>query len=304
MTPLGLGNDLGGSMRVPAQMCGIASIRPSRGRVANHAVTQPWPEPLAIQRANCQGPMARHVADLRLALGIISAPDARDPRWVPVPWDATPSGQRLRVAVARNPAGAGVDPLVSAGLERAAGWLSDAGYDVVDAEPPRILDAAQAWFDTMATAVGVTWPMMEPVAGPDQRAFVTKCLEHGVFHPLEPGAELKLWMTTYELASAWSEFQRDHPIVLSPVCSEGPWLVGEDISRIEELRVAMRMVLSVNVLGLPGCVVPVGCDGGLPQAVQLIGPRFGEHALLDAADTIEKRAPVITPIEPRPVRAA
>lgn len=304
MTPLGLGNDLGGSMRVPAQMCGIASLRPSRGRVANHAVTQPWPEPLAIQRANCQGPMARHVADLRLALGLISAADPRDPRWVPAPLEAPRAAERLRVAVVRDPAGGGVDPLVRAGIERAASWLSDAGYDVVEAEPPRILEAAQAWFDTMATALGVMWPMMAPVASAEHRAFVEACLAHGAFRPLEPGAELKLWMTTYELGSAWSEFQARYPIILSPVCSEGPWLIGEDISRIEALRAAMRMVLPVNVLGLPSCVVPVGSDGGLPQAVQLIGARFGEQRLLDAADTIEKQAPALTPIEPRATRLA
>ena len=55
MTPLGLGNDLGGSVRVPAQMCGTAALRPLRGRVAHGAVTQPWPEPIVIQMTNCQG---------------------------------------------------------------------------------------------------------------------------------------------------------------------------------------------------------------------------------------------------------
>ena len=84
MTPLGFGNDLGGSLRVPSQMCGTTALRPSRGRVADAAVTEPSP-PLAFQMTNCQGPMARRVADLRLALSIISAPDARDPRWVPAP---------------------------------------------------------------------------------------------------------------------------------------------------------------------------------------------------------------------------
>src|SRR5215469_15074122 len=79
MTPLGFGNDLGGSLRVPSQMCGTAAIRPSRGRVPDAAVTEP-PETLVIQMTHTQGPMARRVADLRLALGIISAPDVRDPR--------------------------------------------------------------------------------------------------------------------------------------------------------------------------------------------------------------------------------
>ena len=51
--------------------------------------------------------------------------------------------------------------------------------------------------------------------------------------------------------------------------------------------------------GLPSCAVPVGCDDGLPQGVQLIGARFREDLLLDAAQAVEDRAPVLTPIEPR-----
>ena len=67
MTPLGLGNDLGGSLRLPSQMCGTTALRPSRGRVADGAVTEPSASPMAmaIQMTNCQGPMARRVADLR-----------------------------------------------------------------------------------------------------------------------------------------------------------------------------------------------------------------------------------------------
>ena len=77
------------------------------------------------------------------------------------------------------------------------------------------------------------------------------------------------------------------------------WLIDEDISRIAEIGKAMRMVVPVNILGLPSCAVPVGRDDGLPQGVQLIGARFREDLLLDAAQAIEDRAPVITPIEPR-----
>jgi hypothetical protein len=61
----------------------------------------------------------------------------------------------------------------------------------------------------------------------------------------------------------------------------------------------MRMVVPVNILGLPSCAVPVGCDDGLPQGVQLIGVRFREDLLLDAAQAVEDRAPVLTPIQPR-----
>ena len=87
--------------------------------------------------------------------------------------------------------------------------------------------------------------------------------------------------------------------MLAAVCCERPWVVDEDISRIDEIAAAMRMVVPVNILGLPSCAVPVGGDDGLPQGVQLIGARFREDLLLDAAQAVEDRAPVLTPIQPR-----
>jgi len=299
MTPLGLGNDLGGSLRVPSQMCGTAALRPSRGRVADGAVTEPSPPPISIQMTNCQGPMARRVADLRLALGIISAADPRDPRWVPAPLQGPPVDRPIRVAVVRDPVGAGIDPHVRAGIDRAADWLADAGYEVVDAEPPQIAEVAAAWFDVIWADVGALWPGMEPVAGADEVEFVGACLAQRVFKPVDQAAQLAAWVAVYQLGAAWTQFLQDHPVVLSPVCCERPWLVDEDISRIEEIATAMRMVVPINVLGLPSCAVPVGCDDDLPQGVQLIGARFREDLLLDAAQAVEDRAPVLTPIQPR-----
>ena len=298
MTPLGLGNDLGGSLRVPSQMCGTAALRPSRGRVADAAVTEPSP-PLVFQMTNCQGPMARRVADLRLALGILSAPDARDPRWVPAPLQGPPVDGPIRVAVVRDPVGAGIDPHVRAGIDRAADWLADAGYEVVDAEPPQIAEVAAAWYDAIWADVGALWPGMEPVAGADEVEFVGACLATGTFKPVDQAAQLAAWVAVYQLGAAWTQFSQDHPVVLAPVCCERPWVVDEDISRIAEIATAMRMVVPVNILGLPSCAVPVGCDEDLPQGVQLIGARFREDLLLDAAQAVEDRAPVLTPIQPR-----
>lgn len=193
MTPLGLGNDLGGSLRVPSQMCGTAALRPSRGRVADGAVTQPFPPSMAVQMTNSQGPMARHVSDLRMALGILSAPDphARDPRWVPAPLQGPRVDGPIRVAVVRDPGGIGVDTHVRAGIDRAADWLADAGYEVIDAEPPQILEAAAAWADAIWADIGTIWPGMEPVAGADELEFVQACLAQGVFKPVDQGGSLR-----------------------------------------------------------------------------------------------------------------
>lgn len=299
MTPLGIGNDLGGSLRVPSQMCGTTALRPSRGRVAHSASTQPWPEPMAIQMTNCQGPMARRVADLRLAFGLITAADARDPRWVPAPLQGPQVDGRIRVAVVRNPADAGIDPHVRAGIDRAADWLANAGYDVVDAEPPNVAEVAATWFEAMWADVGLMLPGLQPIAGTDELAFIEACLTQKVFKPVDQAAQQAIWIAIHQHAANWNQFLQQHPIVLSPVCCEPPWTIDEDVSQIARIAQAMRMVVPVNVLGLPSCAVPVGSDGGLPQGVQLIGWRFREDLLLDAAQAIEDRAPVLTPIEPR-----
>jgi amidase len=188
---------------------------------------------------------------------------------------------------------------VRAGIDRAAGWLANAGYDVVEAEPPRIAEAAAAWFDAIWADVGVLWPGMQPIAGADEVEFVGACLSQGVFKPVDQAAQLATWVAVHQLGADWNQFLQEYPVVLSPVCCKRPWVVDEDISRIGEIATAMRMVVPVNILGLPSCALPVGCDDGLPQGVQLIGARFREHLLLDAAQAVEDRAPVLTPIQPR-----
>ena len=299
MTPLGLGNDLGGSLRIPAQMCGIAALRPTQGRVADAATTEPSVPPISIQLLNCQGPMARRVADLRLALGILSGPDARDPRWVPAPLDGPPVRGPIRVAVVRDPLGAGIDAHVRAGIDRAADWLADAGYDVVDAEPPQIAEVAAVWLDVIGADFAGLWPLMEAVAGTGTLEFIGKGMAAGVLKIVDQAGQAAAWIARHRLAADWAQFSQEHPIVLAPVCCERPWPVGDDIARVDALAVAMRMVLPVNALGLPSCAVPVGCDDGLPQGVQLIGARFREDLVLDAAQAVEDRAAPLTPIEPR-----
>lgn len=299
MTPLGLGNDFGGSLRIPSQMCGTAALKPTLGRVAEGAVTEPAIQPTAIQRTMVLGPMARRIADLRLALGIVSAPDVRDPRYVPVPLTGPEVDGRVRVAVVRDALGAGVDPHVRDGVGRAADHLADAGYELVEAEPPQIGEAVHAWVQAVVADVNTIWPGMEPVAGDGARAFVDACFAQGVFEPVDQAAQLAAYVAGYGIAAEWGRFLDEHPIVLSPVCCERPWIVGDDITRVGEIAMAMRMVVPVNILGLPAAAVPVGTDDGLPQGVQLIGARFREDLVLDAAQAIEDRTPAATPIEPR-----
>src|SRR5438874_1383854 len=112
MSALGLGNDIGGSLRNPAGACGIVSIRPSAGRVpdAGFVPSQDWP--LAVQLMNVQGPMARRVTDVRLALQALMGAHPRDPWSITAPFSGPPVAKPIRVAVVAEPPGGATDPAV------------------------------------------------------------------------------------------------------------------------------------------------------------------------------------------------
>src|SRR4051794_38134299 len=85
MSPIGLGNDIGGSLRNPANACGIASIRPSAGRVPDAGFVPLEDALMASQLMAVNGPMARTVADVRAGLAALNGHHPRDPWSVDVP---------------------------------------------------------------------------------------------------------------------------------------------------------------------------------------------------------------------------
>jgi amidase len=145
MSPIGLGNDIGGSLRNPANACGIASIRPSAGRVPDAGYIPREDYLLAAQLMNVQGPMARRVTDVRLGLRILMGAHPRDPWSIDASFEGPPLPRPLRVAVlAGRPCGS-TDPVVADAVRHAAQALAAAGYAVEEACPPRYEDAISCW---------------------------------------------------------------------------------------------------------------------------------------------------------------
>ena len=299
MTPLGLGNDVGGSLRWPAQCSGIASLKPTLGRIPHATRIEPVDGPIGLQIMAVEGPMARCVADLRLAARLMIEPSWRDPWQVPVPFDGPPLETPIRVAVVRDPAGLGTSAQVAAGVEQAARTLAEAGYAVEDVEPPRIADAAQAWLDMLGTEIHMMWPQMQPIVSAGANQFML------TFLGMHPMADLAVYAQSLIIRSGilreWAEFQQRYPLIVAPICTEPPFVVGADLEAdgIERILKAMRMVVAVNLLGVPAVAVPVGEAEGLPQVVQIVGRRYREDSCLDAAEAIEQRRGRLTPIDPR-----
>src|SRR5580658_1516971 len=130
--PIHHGNDIGGSLRFPAFANGVATLKSTSGRVPAFNPSAGVERGLLTQLTSVQGAIARTVADVRLATRVMASGDVRDPGWVPAPFDGEPLEKPIRVAVTRNSHGYAIHPGMVRLIDRAAGYLSDAGYDVVE----------------------------------------------------------------------------------------------------------------------------------------------------------------------------
>ena len=300
MSPLGLGNDGLGSLRWPAQCCGVAALKPTLGRIP-HATALELADPsIGVQLAGVQGPMARHIGDLRAALAVLAGPSWRDPWSVPAPLEGPPVPAPVGVALVTDPGGGGTAPQVRDGVARAARALADAGYAVDEVEPPSIGLAARTLLDMLNTPdVRALWAETARLVPPATQRFFDQF--YAVAGPSDPVATLRAFSVRESLARAWAGFQETRPLIVAPVYADVPFEAGTDLDdgQTAEIVHGMRMTLAVNALGLPAVAVPVGVSDGLPQAVQVIGPRYREDLCLDAAQAIEDRLGVLTPIDPR-----
>lgn len=298
MTPLGLGNDIGGSLRNPAYCCGVASIKPSFGRVASGNDTSQVLPLLNSQLMLAHGPLARTVADVRLALECVMGSDPRDPHAVDAPLDGPPRPRRA--ALVPEPAGGSTDSDVSEGVRIAGRALEDAGYEVEEISPPELLDAYVAWSELMSTSLELIRPLIDPLMGEGGKRLLD--LTRFDFPPPTPETLARMHQERYRVARGFHQFFDRFPVIVGPTWTQKPFPLGWDIESPENAAAVMEMfrfVLPANLMGLPAACVPTGVLGGLPTGAQVIGPRFREDLCLDAAAVIEGAVGVLTPIDPR-----
>lgn len=303
MAAIGLGNDLGGSLRSPASACGIASIRPTQGSVPDAGLVPTQDRLPSFQMMNTQGPMARRVADVRAALRVMAGAHLRDAGSFDMPTSRPRQGP-IRVAVLAMPPGGRTDPAVAAMVRRAADLLSQAGgYELVEATPPAYEAAVGMWAKFLIGDFGLVLPKVAPLMGADSMRFLEAAAKSvGAFSG--PLALSELLMQRDGIARAWNLFLSETPLILSPTWTQLPFAVGADVAAPEGVGAAVEMlrpVVPANLLGLPSACVPAGIDAGsgMPVGVLLTGSRFADALCLDAAEAIERGRPPMTPIQPR-----
>lgn len=276
MVRFGIGNDSGGSLRLPAFLNGVCALKPSYGRYPQGTIFgQPDPS-FPTQVMTVEGPIARTVADLRLVHGLLCGADPSDPRTVPVPATGSP--------VAKIAGFVPGDPVV----EEAAKRLADAGYEVVAVSPPRIDEASELSMRMISTPIALGFDEYVAFAGEELAAYARNLLE--VRPGLDLGEFLAVTGTRLSVQREWAQLLDRYPVVIGPVSTTPSFEPDQDRRSPADLDAyfeALKLCEVTSFAGLPSVAVPTGLRDGLPTGVQVISRMYREDLALDAAEALE-----------------
>ena len=252
-SPVGLGSDSGGSLRVPAHYCGIATLKPTTGRVPSTGALQ-HQGGLSDTRTQI-GPLSRFVEDLVPTLSVIAGPDSRDSGVVPVPL-GDPGAVRLdglRVAFYPDDGETATDPDTAAAVREAAEALRQSGARVTERCPANVgrdsLDITRRYWD---------------------------------WNDLEGGKSVQLLADWDRFRTGMLSFMESVELIVCPTAPTPAPLHGDG------LETMFNYTLPFSLTGQPCVVVPSGRSrDGLPIGVQIVGRAWREDQAVAAARSIE-----------------
>ena len=295
--PLAQGNDLGGSLRIPASFCGVVGLRPSPGRV-------PWyPNELHWDDLAVQGPIARTVGDIALMLEAISGPDNRSP--VSLSADKTeflqavknPEVKNFRIAWSDNLNLIPVDREVLEIARSAINVFLGLGCEVVEDTPDftGVREVALVLRGLRFVAV-----YQDQLADPEFKRWVnplvTGNIEQGLKFSIRDVARAQRQRS--ELWEKIRNFFDDYDLLLTPTLPIPPFPAEThypseiDGKPMESYIDWIMLTYAITMTGLPAISVPCGwTEKGLPVGLQVVGRRHSEATLLRAAAAYELAAP-------------
>jgi len=292
LCPVAQGSDGGGSVRIPASLCGLYGIKPSRGRIS-HA---PGPQSFLSQ----SGPISRSVLDAAALLDVMSGYATGDSWWASAPErpladEAARRPGRLRVAVSAAPLfQAEIAPANIAAAYAAGDLLRRLGHEIVATQRPK-------WPDQLAEDFFVTWSVrtaaIDPLPPFETLEPVNQALiefGRGVDAPTYEKAQRRIMRESRALVA----FFDDVDVLVTPTVAGPPPVIGsyrDPANPIGEFINAAALVPFTppwNTTGQPAVSLPLHSDeNGLPVGVQIVGRPGDEATLIRLSAQIEEAAP-------------
>ncbi|MEI7779549.1 MAG: amidase [Actinomycetes bacterium] len=291
------GSDGGGSIRIPASVCGLVGLKPSRYRVSSGPLGD------LLGELTVEGPIGRTVADVAALLDVMAEPFADDPTSLVRPSggflsEVTRLPARLRIGRYAKPviSNAPVDRECLAAFESATELLVDLGHEVVDIDPP-FDDSVVPLFETIWASLALWAPIPQ-----EQEAILTPLTrwlrEKGRGYS---GFDIATAVSTIRLLSrAALRSTAEFDAVLTPTLAAPPAFIGQlrndqdPAADFEAQKAFTPFTSPYNVTGQPAITLPLyWTEQGLPIGIQLVGRIAEEGPLLALAAQLESARPWI-----------
>ena len=311
MVPWALGSDTGGSIRQPSSFCGVVGLKPTYGLVSRYGL-------VAFASSLDQiGPITKDVRDSAMLLNIIAGHDERDTTSEDMPKkDYTKALKNnvkgLKIGVPKEFFGEGINEEVKSTLEKAVEQYKELGAEIEEFS----LDIAKyslATYYIIACAEassnlgrfdGIRYgyrakdykdlddlfkkSRSEGLGEEVKRRIIlgTYVLSSGYYDAYYKKAQQVRTLVMKEFNKAYEKYD----VILTPTSPTVAFDIGSRSNKPLEMYLADICTVSVNIAGLPGISIPVGIDSeGMPIGMQLIGNKFQEETILNAAYTLEQK---------------
>ena len=276
MTPLEIGSDIGGSIRVPAHFCGVYGHKPTYGLVPGRGHDYPGSDSLDAALA-VVGPMARSARDLSVTMEVIQGP--ADPGMKPdLLMPRFEALSDCRVLVMTGHPLAKTASAVSGAIRKLASDLMDQGADIAFEGPtPDLAKMHKTYVDMLTTVISRDTPDPRPTTAHHWMALMDEQMR---------------------VTRAWRELFADFDVVLAPtlgvtafpLTDEPDWNARHLMIDGEKTRFGEQLAFAglATFPGLPSTAVPLAVDDdGLPTGVQIMGPPYGDPITLGFAERLQ-----------------
>jgi amidase len=304
--PFAQASDGGGSIRIPASVCGLVGLKPSRGRVSRGPVATD------VTMLSVIGPMARTVTDAAAMLDVMTAPQAGEPYWAP----PLPAGETFTAHAGRDPgvlrigryatppvAGAEIDPECLLAWDEASELLESLGHQVQDVQVP-FHDGVVPVFEVVWSVAAHSYPV-DPARESELQPLTRWWRERGAAFsgPDFLRAMQQLQATARMAVVAHAAYD----VVLTPTLAMPPrpvgWFTegGDPAADFERQKRFTPFTAVYNVTGQPALSLPLHWTAeGLPIGVQLVGRPGAEATLLAVGAQLEAARPWADRLPPTP----
>jgi amidase len=294
MSPIGLGNDVGGSLRNPAYCCGISSIKATVGRIPG--VHSGAMENIGLVAPFLtDGPMARKVEDIKTGLSILAGRHIDDPNSVDVPLEGK-MPEKFKAALVKEIDGIELPSATVKEIEDAGKILSENGWIVEEVQAPELDKVYDIW--GVILAEGGLQLAPKELFKSETAAYLDRYTE--TFSHINLSMDQK-FVERFRLRKVWSNFLNEYQVCIGPTWCNLPWQIDTDLDPKlgdDALKKSFYFIAPANGLGLPAVALATGVSDGIPTGIQIYADLFRDDLALLAAELIEKEKPCPSPINP------